>query len=573
MPTSRVRKKRKRVYSGKNPAVVAARSLDAARKIPSNLSRLESASRNSVKALGGKLGQLEKERRDVVIADDRLLPGVGWDGLHLVVATDAALCELGSPWPYVIHQNDGGDTETIWKNELRSNVDVYIEIMRLLRSARIYGAIACTRMFLERWTLNVAHSHGVQRRDEENDSEFITRAWGTYHWAPWAACMGQDWIWLSECIHGRGDLPAVLQGPYFNVNSTSTSQHYFDVANRVAKIATNVFRQVRAGVHHLLSEDMQDVYASVLQADPPTTGLSRSFEKYSATVNMPLDLATIFSFDAKAVLAKASDYRSSLENPLIRRELTKGIYPRLTVESVLERRGRAINRAKFGIHHERAFLGGKFNWEQMLSLLYRFNAVSSMAKLCADDSKGPESDALRTAAEALVAASELWLADDDLSLACLRGVLEQTARARTHRLKKDKAQKMEVRKSSPNRWVEAAGLRRLMEFSRALGEFSHVSVRSRRSGARGLLVEIQDEGEVPAKYTARKDALLNATYMLAFEVAERLDGKYPYLAEDFQVEIALLSKADHEKELSRWYDKALSMKRYDYGEPDYKFEF
>ncbi len=88
-------------------------------------------------------------------------------------------------------------------------------------------------------------------------------------------------------------------------------------------------------------------------------------------------------------------------------------------------------------------------------------------------------------------------------MGCLRCVVEQVARARTWRLRPDRARKIEANpNSTPRDWIEGAGWLRLSLLNRALGEFAHGSTQTNWHIARDALVAIQDAADnEEAQYT------------------------------------------------------------------------
>jgi hypothetical protein len=136
-------------------------------------------------------------------------------------------------------------------------------------------------------------------------------------------------------------------------------------------------------------------------------------------------------------------------------------------------------------------------------------------------------DAFAVCASGLRSAQWLWLEDDDRAMGCLRTVIEQIARARTWRLRPDRARKIEVNpNSTPRDWIEGAGWKRLNLLNRALGEFAHGSAKVNWTMARNALVEIQDAetlDEEYAQYTGRTHALSAMIFLLAVECAAWTD--------------------------------------------------
>ena len=141
----------------------------------------------------------------------------------------------------------------------------------------------------------------------------------------------------------------------------------------------------------------------------------------------------------------------------------------------------------------RNLFGDEFDPQSLEWRLFQNIAIGEAAFLAAGWATGHEADALRTAAAALHSAWWLWLEDTDDAMTCVRGVLEQTCRARAHRVKPARAARIEDMgaAASTARWLETAGRKRLAVLGRALGEFAHISFRARWSGARDALASLQ----------------------------------------------------------------------------------
>jgi hypothetical protein len=111
-------------------------------------------------------------------------------------------------------------------------------------------------------------------------------------------------------------------------------------------------------------------------------------------------------------------------------------------------------------------LGDRFEVHGIESLATEAVLAGEMAAVLAqwlrqEPGKRSAADAFAACASALRSAQWLWLEDDDRGMGCLRCVIEQVARARTWRVKPDRAAKVEASsKSTPprldrGRWLEA----------------------------------------------------------------------------------------------------------------------
>jgi hypothetical protein len=165
----------------------------------------------------------------------------------------------------------------------------------------------------------------------------------------------------------------------------------------------------------------------------------------------------------------------------------------------------------------------------------------------------------------------MWLEDSNLALSAMRTVLEQTCRARTHRMKQSKAEKMEATGGnavSPSRWIGASGWNRAQVLGRALGEFSHIDFNSRWTGSRRLLEDIQGDDSISKVHTARGHALDAVAYFLALEAIERVEKVDADLAEGFRDEVTLMDRAAHNEMVEGLLGRTMSLRSFDFGDPD-----
>lgn len=122
--------------------------------------------------------------------------------------------------------------------------------------------------------------------------------------------------------------------------------------------------------------------------------------------------------------------------------------------------------------------------------------------------------------------------------------------------------------ASPARWIEAAGWKRLAVLGRALGEFAHISFRARWSGARDALAALQASDTPRPDSTARGHALDASAYLLAHEVAARLDHACPAVAAAFRARVTLLDADKHERYVEELLQRSLDQRATDFGPPD-----
>jgi hypothetical protein len=237
---------------------------------------------------------------------------------------------------------------------------------------------------------------------------------------------------------------------------------------------------------------------------------------------------------------------------------------------MLERRGRAVQRARDAFGAEQEFFGDEFDPQSLEVRIFQNIAIGEAAFLAAGWASGQEADALRTAAAALQSGWWLWLEDTDDAMTCVRGVLEQTCRARAHRVKPARAARIEAMgaAASTARWLETAGWRRLAVLGRALGEFAHISFRARWTGAREALTALQEQDVPRPDTTARRHALEVSAYLLAHEVAARFDAACPAVGTAFRARVTQLGVDEHERQIEELLQRSLKLRRTDFGQPD-----
>jgi hypothetical protein len=193
-------------------------------------------------------------------------------------------------------------------------------------------------------------------------------------------------------------------------------------------------------------------------------------------------------------------------------------------------RMRSVNSANEALEWERGELGDDFDERNVIGRTVKWSVLSEMAAIVSLWLPGsPQQEAISVVASGTRSAYWLWLEDDDRAMAALRCVLEQTARARVHRLKSEKALKLEQQqKTTPRDWLEAAGWKRLTPLNTVLGEFAHTKDQSKWRAAHRLLAEFQtDVDDDAAIYTARGFALDFVASLAASEVASVIDGVSP----------------------------------------------
>ncbi|WP_199254837.1 hypothetical protein [Mycolicibacterium mengxianglii] len=467
---------------------------------------------------------------------------------------DYLLSHTGAGWPHCKDVVVSVD----WLSSMRWGLDHFVFVMCLIRGGRLTAATLSARMFLERWTLNVAHHHGVEQREGETDAEFITRTWQVYPDISDEHDMGTYWKLMSEHLHGRAALENALLAdgisvPQFLVNVAEVtllqvlgSIGFHAEANGLGNLTTTLFKSSAEPRDHSSWTEDSLIVNSLYQMDFQFTfseiasELSRIGERYRQLVgdrgSGPMWRDTL-----------------SLEQARL---------------AFLERRGRAIDTARASFEHEIEYFGDDFEPGTLNARLFRYIGIAELARLVAGEAASDyERQALSSAADALDSAWYVWLEDTDLSLGCLRVLLEQTSRARAHRLKGNRAETLEnlAVAAAPTRWLELAGYRRLASYNRALGQFAHIRETLRLPGARTLLERLQaDPGDDP-QFTARGDALNEAAYLLAHELGARVDASRPWLADLFRDQVTLKPSKDHESSLVDMLERSLGHRDSDLG--------
>jgi hypothetical protein len=170
----------------------------------------------------------------------------------------------------------------------------------------------------------------------------------------------------------------------------------------------------------------------------------------------------------------------------------------------------SVQFAKMSLRIEAEKLGDSFDPNKLNERIATYAVVSELAAVASIWSKGTIAAALRLVASSLRSSYWLWLEDDDRAMACLRCVLEQSARIVATLKNPRRAERMENSQTLPSRWVEAAGWKRLSTLNHALGEYAHAQKQVDPLGPRLLLSALQmdvGEDDDDAILTARGYAL------------------------------------------------------------------
>ncbi|MEW2331493.1 hypothetical protein AB0880_27235 [Micromonospora chersina] len=434
--------------------------------------------------------------------------------------------------------------------------------------------MAIARSQLERWTFNVASHHRLAAQGpQESTRDYFRRVWSIYPAVSKIVDVGAAWVILSEWLHGRGGIAEALEYDWVAADlAQAASVSVPDATLRhhalIGSVLTVALMQVRGCAATLALGSGQEDYVKALQVvcTAPAT-----IEDLNVSLLAPLDHIRVFGPTGKQLVSIARFYRQAICHDELREVTTSAISVKLATDATLERRGRAVEREREAWADEAKKLGPELSLGFLAARLFRYCAISEAALIASRWATGKEREALASAAAALRSAFWLWLEDTDVAMTCVRVVLEQTCRARAWRVKPARATRVEAGGgvASPARWVEAAGWKRLGVLSRALGEFAHINVRSRWTGARGALNAIQDPNERWPENTARGNALDSAAYLLAHEVAVRLDAATPTFGEKFRESVTLFDREAHEEHVERLLERGQALKGFDFGEPEF----
>lgn len=484
------------------------------------------------------------------------LPLTGWSALLMLPGMDSFRVKMGWEWSLFQENNS-------WSKHLYTSTDHIVDAFWHMRQGLTIPAAAIARSMLERWSLNVANEFDVSREENESDEDFITRAWQSYAHLDEVGRIGDWWGWLSEVLHGRNGTEAFgVAASEALGNRVEDNLPHHEAISQVLELC---LLQIRGGLAVLAQEAQLTEHEVTLDARWEMR--AKPAEPFPLThAARLLEFHEVHSEMSDYLLHRAEKYRNHLAHYTLGRGETQT--SALLLGGFLERRGRAVARAREAFRQEQRALPDEFDPDWLRALLFRYATIAQLARLLLEITAGHEKVALLTAADAVEGASRLWLEDSDYSMACLRVLLEQVARLRTHRLKPTKASRLEGLGTQPaSRWLEAAGWKRLGVLMRAVNEFAHLGLRTRQAGARRALGSLQLEGLGPQ--TGRGDALESVVDMFAFELHARLKTVDSNAAELFIRTITLVDEKDHVLSLEKYLDNALKLKGYDFGKPDF----
>lgn len=409
-----------------------------------------------------------------------------------------------------------------WPDHLAWGLDSVAASVRLMLAMQPVGAAVLARTQLERWSSNLQFNSDLAQAPDEDSTAWLTRLWGSpgVPLAPRPSTVGNLFADLSEVLHGRGPLMPLVWLDVADITDLPSPEHLRLVDTLTDALVVSL-TQLRSCLTTAVQEKDRPVLATTADAIrliAPSLGWARDID---ATV-FPLIPSNFAGLDGQ-LGALATGYAKT------RYALRHGQEPEHPSEmwplfAFGHQRYRALIAARRAFDHERDLLGESFGEHGIEELGAESVLSGEMAAMLAVWLRQRKTvplaaDAFATCASALRSAHWLWLEDDDRAMGCLRCVIEQLARARTWRLKPERAAKIEARQNAtPRDWIEASGWRRLGLLSRALGEFAHGSTNADWARARDALVALQsDPQDELAQFTGRTHALTALIFMVSVE--------------------------------------------------------
>lgn len=431
--------------------------------------------------------------------------------------------ELGAHpgrWP-----SNSGST---WPDHLGWGLDSVAAAVRLMLAVQPVGAAVVSRTQLERWSSNLQFNSGLTQMPGEDIAAWLTRLW-TSPGVPQirrARSVGALFADLSEVLHGRGPLMPLVWLDIADVIALPTADHL-----RLMDTLTDAQIVSLTQLRNCLSTAADEKGWTVLAEIAAGTGLIAPIQGWTpdvAATVVPI-IPSHFAPLQGQLGALATGHAKTMH------ALRRGQDPEYPSEmwplfAFGQQRFRALITARKAFEHERDLLGELSDEHGIEELGTEAVLSGEMAAMLAlwlrERNIVPlAADAFAVCASALRSAHWLWLEDDDRAMGCLRCVIEQLARARTWRIKPERAARIEASlNASPRNWIEGSGWRRLALMSRALGEFAHGSTSADWSLARDALVALQsDTQDELAKFTGRTHALSALIFMVSVECAAWVD--------------------------------------------------
>lgn len=415
-----------------------------------------------------------------------------------------------------------------WPDHLAWGLDSVAAAVRLMLAVQPIGASVLSRTQLERWSSNLEFNSALAQAPGEDTAAWLTRLWTspgvpqTRH----SSDVGALFADLSEVLHGRGPLMPLVWLDAADVTALPTGDH-LQLMDTFTDAQIVSLSQVRNCLATVAEEENWPVLAETAAAVRLIEPAYSWTPDATATI-LPL-IPSHFALLEGQLGALATGHAKSMH------ALRHGRAPEHPSETwplfaFGQQRFRALTTAKRAFERERDLLGERFGERGIEELGTEAVLSGEMAAMLAvwlreSNTEPLAADAFAVCASALRSAHWLWLEDDDRAMGCLRCVIEQLARARTWRMKPERAARIESSlNATPRDWIEASGWRRLGLMNRALGEFAHGSTSADWSLARNALVALQsDPQDELAQFTGRSHALSALIFMVSVECAAWVD--------------------------------------------------
>lgn len=419
-----------------------------------------------------------------------------------------------------------------WPEHLAWGLDSTASAVRLLLSLQPIGASVIARTQLERWSSNLSFNSGMKQGEGEDTVAWLTRLWSVAdtHSHGLVPRVGGLFADLSELLHARGPLMPLVWLDIADVTDGPSSEHAL-LMEGISEALTVSLSQVRNAIATAAHSSGRSELARIIARFPLVMPVEGWLPEVDAFL-FPLVPSNFQQPGIRATIGVVAGGRVRVAEKLragLRPEEPPELWP---VFGFGEHRFRALATASHAYDNELKMFGEEIGSRRPIEVTATEAVLAGeMAAMLAQwlrqspDSTLP-ADAFAVCASGLRSAEWLWLEDDSRSMGCLRCVIEQIARARTWRLRPNRAARIEVNpKSTPRDWVEGAGWRRLSLLNRALGEFAHGATAANLGLARDALVALQHDSEnnEMAKYTGLTHALTASIFIVAAECAAWLD--------------------------------------------------
>lgn len=485
--------------------------------------------------------------------------------LHMVFPLDVFLWKTGVRFTEMPVDYGRG-----WPSHLRWGLDSAFQVSRMVLCSNSVGAAAVARTQLERWSANRSTSNNFTQADGQSTADYYTQIWQGEH-PPLAA--GDVWMDLSEVLHGRGPLLDAVRWEAIELAAPEQIEESRYATRSILTATQLSLRQILNCIAEFAQDmGMPSQYAQALHLLPlslPTAGIIRDARRMLWPINFKMA-----DKNGKPISENRDSYLEDVESQATGKKAESRHYSERGVRALASRRLRAAKGATATFEAEERLFGPDFDPEILYNREFAYIIIAETAALLSGWLNGPRSDALATASCAIRAAYMLWLEDDDRAMVPTRTVIEQAARLRAWHTKPDKAALLEQRapQTTTRDWLETAGWRRLSILNRSLGEFSHISERSKWSGAREALSVIQDRAKDPKSEpieTARGAALNSVVFAFGSELSH-LVRLYPEsLAEAFESVLPYADDDNSTDQIESWLRRCWDHRSHSFGDRDF----